>query len=71
MGIEIIAAAIMASIALGGVAKGIFKWIARMDRNTEATERLTDSFELFSEKVGDTLTNHEHRITVLETRSEE
>lgn len=40
----------------------IAKWVGRVDRNTEATDRLTNSLT----RVTDTLLDHEVRITVLE-----
>jgi hypothetical protein len=67
MGIEVIIAIIMCALALGGVARGIFKWISRMDRNTEATERLTNSFDRFADRVETNLLDHTARIVRLET----
>jgi hypothetical protein len=44
----------------------IARWTGKVDQNTAATERLTDSFNTFTEKVTDTLADHEVRITLLE-----
>lgn len=42
------------------------RWIAKMDANTSATEKLSSAFETFSGTVRDRLFNHEQRITTLE-----
>jgi hypothetical protein len=68
--IEVVVAAIMCALALGGVIRGLFKWLAGIERLTLATERLTAAFNSHAEKTGNQLADHEHRITVLETRGE-
>jgi hypothetical protein len=51
---------------LGGAVYGLGKFGAKVDANTVATEKLTEAFSLQTESVGNTLTDHEVRITVLE-----
>jgi hypothetical protein len=43
--------------------------VSKVDRNTEATERLTASFDRASERTEKMLADHEHRITVLEVKA--
>jgi hypothetical protein len=64
--ISIIIEAVALGLTLGGSLWGIARWTARVDRNTEATDRLTTSFDTFSEKVQGKLSDHEVRITILE-----
>lgn len=61
--------------ALGAIAAGIAvlafiftiaRWVGKVDRNTEATDRLTNSLT----RVTDTLLDHEVRITVLEKKDQ-
>jgi hypothetical protein len=70
MGILEIIAIISCVVTLGGAGRGTFKWFHGIERNTEATDRLTAAFETFAEKTGDALADHEHRLTVLETRAD-
>lgn len=58
--------AAVAAVTVGGCLWGIARWTARVDRNTEATDKLTASFDSFSDKVTGTLTDHEVRIKLLE-----
>jgi type II secretory pathway pseudopilin PulG len=68
MGIEIIVAIVMCVVTLLGLLRGLGKWVAGVERNTEATDRLAQAFDAFAEKTGNTLADHEHRLTVVETR---
>ena len=43
---------------------GMARFIGKIDRNSDATERLTQAFE----KSGNMLLDHERRITRIETR---
>ena len=47
------------------------RWVAKMEANTAATERLSDSFDSFSGDVRGTLVDHEKRIVVLESDRKE
>lgn len=54
------------------VAAGVWaiaRWTAKVDKNTDATERLTAVFDGFAEKITDRVNEHEVRITVLEKSS--
>lgn len=53
-----------------GLLWGIARWTAKVDRASDAIDRLTDAFNAFTEKVQGTLTDHEIRITVLEKSKE-
>lgn len=55
----------MLVIMVIGLVVGIARWIGSMDRLKDAVERLTDTMN----KTSDVLEDHEHRITILETRS--
>ncbi|HXL88356.1 MAG TPA: hypothetical protein VN969_05130 [Streptosporangiaceae bacterium] len=68
MGVEIIIAIIMCVIALLGLLRGLGKWVAGVERNTEATDRLAQAFDSFAEKTTSVLADHEHRLTIVETR---
>lgn len=59
---------IIAACTVLGVLYGGARWIGKIDRNTEATERLTSAFEKHAERVVEKLEDHEVRITVLESR---
>ena len=59
-------AIIVGICTIAGMFVGFARWLGRVDRNTEATDRLTASFEKFSDKTGSALLNHEKRITRLE-----
>lgn len=63
-----IATIVPALVAAGGTFYAIAKFVSRVDRNTEATERLTASFDRAAERTDAMLSDHEHRITVLETK---
>ena len=63
----------LATIALGlrwiyrqGVSSA--KLVTSIDANTEATAQLSVSFAAFSEKTGDSLLDHEKRLTRVEDR---
>ncbi len=58
-------------LAVGGVFYGMARFISKVDQNTAATERSTAVFDRFTERTRDTLADHEKRITVLETKSED
>lgn len=61
---------IAACCCILGFIWGIARWTTRIDANTSATDKLTQIFEHFVERVGTTLEDHGTRITRLETRSE-
>lgn len=61
---------VAACCAILGFIFGLAKWAAKIDLNTAATDKLTGTFETFVAKVGDTLENHNTRITRLETKAE-
>lgn len=69
MSITELSTIVPAVIAVGGVFYGMFRFISKVDRNTEATERLTAVFAKFADRTDDPLRDHEHRITVLETKA--
>lgn len=54
------------ALTILGMAVAIFRWVARMDANTAATEKLTRAFELFADKIEERLLDHERRISRLE-----
>lgn len=59
---------------LGSVVALIFavgRWVAKMEANTAATDRLSDSFDSFSDDVRHTLVDHERRIVTLESDRKE
>lgn len=64
--LEIIIEIIVASITVGGALWSVARWTAKVERASDAIDRLTDAFTSFTEKVQGTLTDHEVRITVLE-----
>jgi len=61
---------IMAAIALVGLAVALFRWVAKVDENTRATERLTTAFDAFTAKIEERVLDHEKRITRLEAIEE-
>jgi hypothetical protein len=67
----IVIAIIVGLCTLVGMFVGFARWLGRVDRNTEATDRLTTAFEKFSDKTGSALLNHEKRITRLEAHDEQ
>jgi hypothetical protein len=44
------------------------KLVNSIDINTSATDKLSSTFERFSERTDGTLTDHEHRITRVEDK---
>lgn len=58
----------VAVCTLLGFFVGIARWIGKIERNTEATERLTNSFDVFTDRIDVRLTDHEQRISRLEGR---
>lgn len=56
---------------IGTIGIAIARWIGRVDENTRATARLTGAFDAFTEKVGNTLLDHEKRITTLEAKGDD
>lgn len=74
---ETIIAVLSAIIVMLGVLAGGLRWIYKqgvssqtlinsVDENTVATEKLTKSFDRFTEKTNGTLLDHEKRITRIE-----
>jgi hypothetical protein len=55
-------------LALAGALVMLIRWVGKIDRNTEATERLTRAFDAFSDKISGRVDDHEVRIRVLESR---
>lgn len=43
-----------------------FRWVGKVDANTKATEKLTDAFSVFSERVSLRVDDLTVRVTVLE-----
>jgi len=43
-----------------------FRWVGKVDLNTQATKELTKAFNSFEEKITDRVADHEIRLTVLE-----
>lgn len=64
--VALISALIPAVLACIVAAFALFRWVARVDANTQATEKLTAALERWMPKVTDTLNDHEVRIQVLE-----
>lgn len=62
--------AVAACLAILTFIWAVARWTTRIDLNTTATERLTQTFEHFVERVGNTLEDHGVRLTKLETRAE-
>jgi hypothetical protein len=65
-----LAALLTTVLGAGGVVYGMSRWVGKVDENTKALNRLTGSFEKFTEKTADTLNDHEKRITVLEIKAD-
>jgi hypothetical protein len=57
---------IVAVMLIGGGLLGLFRWFGKLERNTDATERLTAAFDAFTDRIDTRLTNHETRISQLE-----
>lgn len=62
-----IEAASSAVVVIGAV-YAIGRFSGRVDENTRATDRLTAAYERQAEKTDEKLSDHETRITVIETR---
>ena len=61
---------IIGTVGIGGFLYAIAKWVGRVDANTAATIRLTTAFEKHADVVDTKLGDHEHRITILETKAD-
>jgi hypothetical protein len=70
MGLYLTLEIVVSVLVILAAIKGVFVWIAHVDQNTQATERLTQSFDAFTEKIDTRLTNHETRISRLEGRQD-
>lgn len=57
---------LVAVVTIGTALVALVRWVGRVDRNTDATNRLTAAFELFTRRIDDRLTDHETRISRLE-----
>lgn len=55
-------------VASAKLVSAIDKLSLRIDINTDATGKLSESFGKFTEETNGSLVDHEHRLTVLETR---
>jgi hypothetical protein len=60
--IEIFAAAVPFAGGLWAIAR----WTAKVDKNTEATEKLTAAYDTFTEKISTKVTDLDVRVTLLE-----
>lgn len=69
MSVNELSTLVPALVAVVGFFYGMSRFIGKVDQNTKAMEKLTAVFDKFTEKTTDTLSDHEHRITVLETKS--
>ena len=58
--------AIASIVAIIAFLWAVARFVAKVDENTRATDRLNTSFNSFTEQVQSKLTDHEVRITVLE-----
>ena len=58
----------LAVIVLGVLFTGV-RWVGKVDRNTEATEKLTTAFDTFSDRISGKVDDHEVRIRVLESKN--
>ena len=64
--IEIVISSITAIVVVGGGIGALARWVGRIDVLSSAMDRLTSAMET----TGNTLLDHEKRITRLEARDE-
>ena len=62
----LLATLVPSGITVAGTLIVFFRWVGKVDANTKATEKLTDAFNGFQEKISDRVADHEIRLTVLE-----
>lgn len=62
---------LMALAVVAGFLITVGRFLAGVNANTRATEKLTDVFEKFVSKTDETLLDHEVRLTVLEQQKKE
>lgn len=55
-------------LALIGALVMFMRWVGKIDRNTQATEKLTEAFDTFSDRISLRVDDHEVRIRVLESK---